>query len=210
MPQNRNSFLRIAGICSILAPLPLVAADIMKVADTMRFERTVVEWISFAFFIPAIFGLTYLVAAQGSRFVFVGGTIASLGAMAGSSMQVFARVRVILEDNGVGQVIQGLRASKKLIFATQTPGILFPLGLLLLAVALYRCRVVSRPIVFCLAAGAFFFPINHISSLMLGRVGADILLLIAFGAFGNRMLQQEPTDSGERYSVPEQALHANS
>ena len=189
MSHIQDSFMRCAGVCSVLAPLPLLAADIMKMTGSLGFERTIIEWVSFVLFIPAIFALSYLPAAQGSRLAFVGGAIAYLGAIAGSNIQVLFRVWVILNESGSSQIVSELlRANRRLTIPTLSIGIFFPLGLFILAVALYERRVVNPLIALLLAGGAILFPIAHIPGMRFGRVIGDVLLIAAFGAIGSNFL----------------------
>jgi len=127
MTDTTRMFIRIAGICSIIAPLVMLAADLLQIGG-LRFEFTIVSWLTFVFFVPAIFGLTYLIAGYGSRLALLGGASAFFGAMAGASMQVLFRVWAVLAAKDSPQTIELLRGSGKLIATTQMIGIFFPLG----------------------------------------------------------------------------------
>lgn len=188
MNNIKHSLLRIAGVCSILAPLLLLVADIMQIVGGPGFEGTVVMWVSFVLFVPAIFGLSYLAIAEGSRLAFAGGASAYFGAMAGASMQVMFRVRAVLVEAGSTQAVELMRGSRKLFVTTQMIGIFFPLGLLILAFSLYRSGVVSPLIALSLAAGAILFPMGRIAGLLIGLIGGDLMLIIAFGVIGSRLL----------------------
>ena len=185
MSNIRDPFMRTAGVCSILAPLPLLAADIMKITASLGLERTIVEWISFVLFVPAIFGLSHLAVAEGSRLAFVGGAIAYFGAIAGANIQVLFRVWVSLNETGSGQIVSELlRANRSLTIPTISIGLFFPLGLFILAVALYDRRVVNPLIALLLAGGAILFASTQIPGMRFGRLIGDVLLIAAFGAVG--------------------------
>jgi hypothetical protein len=119
-------------------------------------------WLAFVFFVPAILGLTYLIATYGSRLALLGGALTYFGVMAGAGMQVLFRVWAILEEKGSPQTIELLQGSTKLIALTQMIGISFPIGLLILAVCLLWNRVVSPFVVLVFAAGAILFPVGRI------------------------------------------------
>jgi len=97
MMNTTRTFIRTAGICSIIAPLLMLAADSLAIGG-LRFEFTIVLWLAFVFFVPAILGLTYLTANYGSRLALLGGASAYFGAMAGASMQVLFRVWAVLDE----------------------------------------------------------------------------------------------------------------
>ena len=186
MTNTRQPFIRIAGVCSIIAPLVMFAADLLQIGNLM-FEFTLVLWLAFVFFVPAVFGLTYLAAGRGSSLAILGGACAFFGAMAGASMQVLFRVYAVLSETGSTQAIGQLQTTFKLIATTQMIGLFFPLGLLILAFCLLRNRVVKPLTVFTLAAGTILFPVGRIFGLPAVSVGSDILLIIAFGLIGWRL-----------------------
>lgn len=174
----------------------------MLLIGNLRFEWTIALWVSFVLFVPAIFGLTYLAAGQGSRLALVGGASAFFGCMAGASMQVLFRVWAVLNELGSPQTVELLRASRKLIASTQMIGIFFPIGLLILAASLYRRHITSPIAPLSLAIGAILFPMGRIAGLLVGLVGGDLFLLIAFGMIGSRLLSAG-TDELERANMSE-------
>ncbi|HEX8707819.1 MAG TPA: hypothetical protein VF723_06115 [Pyrinomonadaceae bacterium] len=186
-----NPFIRIAGICAMLAPLVLIIGDAMLLTGELRFEWTIALWVSFVLFAPAIIGLTYLAAANGSRLALLGGASAFVGCLAGASMQVFFRVWAVLYEAGSPQTIELLRSSKKLVASTQMIGIFFPLGLLILAACLYRRHLLSPIAPLSLAGAAILFPLGRIAGLLVGVVGGDLLLLVSFFLIGRRLLSAQ-------------------
>ena len=186
MAKTGELFIRIAGVCSIIAPLLMLAADLLQIAG-FRFEFTIVLWLAFAFFVPAIFGLTYSTASLGSRLAIFGGASAFFGAMAGAAMQVLFRVWAVLDEKNSPQTIALLQGSGKLIATTQMIGIFFPIGLLILAICLYRTRVVNPLAALSLTAGAILFPVGRIGGFWQAFISSDILLLIAFVIIGWRL-----------------------
>jgi hypothetical protein len=168
----------------------MLAADLLQLGG-LRFEFTLVLWLAFVFFVPAILGLTYLITKHGSRLALYGGAAAFFGAMAGASMQVLFRVWAILEEKNSPQIIELLKGSGKLIATTQMIGIFFPIGLLTLAACLYRNRMVSPLVALVFAAGAILFPVGRIAGFWWAFIGSDILLLAAFILIGRRLLSTD-------------------
>ena len=181
---------RAAGFCSVLAPLPLLAGDIMLITGGLGFGWTIALWVSFVLFVPAIFGTTYLAVSRGSRLALVGGASAYFGAMAGASMQVLFRVWAVLTEAGSPQAVETLRGSMKLVATTQMIGLFFPTGLIILAISLYRARVLGGAVAIALAAGAVLFPLGRVAGLLVGFIGGDLLLITAFGVIGLRLLAE--------------------
>ncbi len=196
MNKANRSFIRIAGVCSILAPLVLFIGDLLLLSAGLRFEWTIALWLSFVLFVPAIFGLTYLTASDGSRLAIVGGASAFFGCMAGASMQVLFRVWAVLNELGSPQTIELLQSSRKLIASTQMIGLFFPVGLLILAACLYRKRIVNPLVPLALAGGAILFPMGRIAGLLVGFIGGDLLLITAFGMIGRRLLSASANEHG--------------
>jgi hypothetical protein len=188
MSNNNHQFIRIAGISAILAPLMLLAGDLLLVVGGRRFEWTVALWLAFVLFVPAIFGLTYFAVANGDRMALAGGASAFFGAIAGASMQILFRVYVVLEEAAATQAVELLRSTFKLIATTQMIGIFFPIGLILLSISLYRSRAVKPILAALLAAGAVLFPIGRIGGFAWAFIGSDILLTAAFGLIGWHIL----------------------
>jgi hypothetical protein len=193
-------FLKIAGVCAILAPLTMLAADLLNVGG-LKFEFTLVLWLAFVFFVPAIFGITYLAASRGSRLAIFGGASAFFGAMAGASMQVLFRVYAVLEEKNAASAIELLQNTFKLIATTQMIGLTYPLGLIILAFCLFQKRAVAPIVAILLAAGALMFPLGRIGGFWWAVLGSDILLLAAFGLIGRRMISTAG-DSLEIENIP--------
>lgn len=190
MTNTTRTFIRIAGVCSIIAPLLMLFADLLQIGG-FRFEFTIVLWLAFVFFVPAILGITYYIASYGSRLAVLGGVLAYFGAMAGASMQVLFRVWAVLEEKNSSQTIELLQESIKLTVTTRTIGLPFPIGLLILAACLHRFRIVTPVVALVFAAGAILFPVGRIAEFWWAFIGSDILLIAGFGLVGLRLFSAE-------------------
>ncbi|MDQ4120174.1 MAG: hypothetical protein M3209_01745 [Acidobacteriota bacterium] len=163
MNNMKNPFIQISGVCSLLAPLVLIVADLLLIVGEMMFEWTIGLWLAFVLFVPAILGLSVVLFNAGSRrLALIGGASAFFGAMAGAGMQVLFRVYAVLSEHGAEQAIELLRGTFKLIASTQMIGLFFPIGLILLAVGIYQSRIFNPTISFLPIAGAIFFPVGRI------------------------------------------------
>lgn len=184
MNNINHPFIRIAAVCAILAPLTLLTGDLVLILGGRRFEWTIILWLSFVLFVPAIFGLTYVAFSRGNKLAMVGGASAFFGAMAGASMQVLFRVYAVLDEAGSGQAAELLQKTMKLIATTQMIGIFFPIGLILLSVSLYGNRIFNRLTPLLLTIGAILFPIGRIGGFAVAVIGSGMFLVAAFGFIG--------------------------
>ncbi len=118
-----------------------------------------------------------------------------VGAIAGASMQVFFRTIIILDNENFSDASAALSNNPSLAFTTMVPGILFPLGLILLCIALFIAR--KQPVwkIILLLLGAIGFPVGHALGYMISLVAGDVLLLSAWIAFYSEI----PKDSGSNY-----------
>ena len=164
----------------------MLGADLLQIGG-LRFEFSLALWLAFVFFVPAIIGLTYLIASHGSRLALLGGASAFFGAMAGASMQVLFRVYAVLDEKNSPEAIELLQKTLKLIATTQMIGIFFPLGLLILAFCLYRKQVVNPLLSLVFIFAAILFPVGRIAGFWWAFIGSDILFIAAFGILGWRM-----------------------
>lgn len=190
--------LRFAGVCAICAPLFLALGDMLRDEHGMTFNATLALWISFVFFVPAIWGLTYLAARRGgTTLASIGGVLAFFGAMAGATMQAMFRVWAVLWESGSPQVVEQLRNTFKLVLTTQMIGIAYPVGLLVLVVGLLRSRSAPPAIAASLALGALCFPVARIAGLSAAFILGDLFMCIAFIAIGLRLLAPPQSEQAE-------------
>lgn len=192
MNNMKHPFIQISGVCSILAPLVLIVADLLMIAFNLMFEWTIVLWLAFVLFVPAILGLSVVLFNGGSRkLALLGGASAFFGAMAGASMQVLFRVYAVLGERGAEQAAELLRGTFKLIATTQMIGLFFPIGLILLAVGIYPSRIFNPAISFLLIAGAVLFPVGRIGGFAAAVLASGVFLLAAFGLIGWHILTKD-------------------
>jgi hypothetical protein len=183
-----------AALSLIAAPALLTIADAMQTTDRFPFAFTVVLWAAFVCFVPAIFALADM-ARRGAPALATAGLAAALvGTMAGAAMQVLFRTRAVLESAAIDPAARdaalgAIKGSAPLALSTLVPGIFFPIGLLILAVALYRARAVPMWSAALLGLGAVLFPVGHAVGLAPALVGGDLVLLAALAPIGASLLR---------------------
>ncbi len=182
----------IAGFCLIAAPTLLLAADVMQVIGGFDFEWTIVMWISFVLFVPAILGAVHLLRNRADYLGLLGGAFCVIGALAGAGMMTIFRLNAVLTAGGAGDLApvieSAFKARPALPMSIFMPGALFPLGFIVLAVGLYRARVSSVWLALLLAFGGVLFPIGHAVGVTAALLGGDVVLLIALGWLGWQVL----------------------
>ncbi|HUP20245.1 MAG TPA: hypothetical protein VM778_09870 [Gemmatimonadota bacterium] len=181
---------RIAGACLIFAPLVMLVADVMLVAfgeEAGFWPWSFGLWLSFYLFIFAVLAIARLLSRGADRLGIVGGALAIAGLLMGATMQGMFRTFVSMEAREIDEAT--MRAvHEPLIATTQVPGILLPIGLLVLATALWKTRVMPRPMVLLFALGTLLFPVGRIILGPSVSVVSDLLLLVALGDLGRRVL----------------------
>ncbi len=173
----------------IAAPVLLLAADVSQLAAPTSVAWTLGLWGSFVLFVPIIVSLTGIARAVLPRAALVAGAAALVGAIAGATMQGYFRVLLSLDKVGLApdvadSVQRALAGNPMLRVTLLVPGILFPIGLLLLSITLWRGRLYPRGRATLLGLGATLFPVGHAAGWAPALIGGDLLLLGALAMIG--------------------------
>lgn len=174
--QRRLSVALLIG-----SPVLLLLGDVLQVVGGFDFEWTLALWGCFLLLIPALLWLPRLLGREDHGGIVTGSLLAYVGALFGATMQAMFRTGFVLRDFGHEDAIADIASHLPLRATTQFPGILFPLGLLVLSVALFRSRAVPRPLALLLALGAILFPIGHAVRITFALIAGDVVLVAAFG-----------------------------
>jgi hypothetical protein len=177
------SIERTAGACAIAAPVLLLAADVMQLMPAFAFEWTLVMWLAFATFIPAVLAIGLMAEKVSPTLGWLGLLLSFIGAVAGASMQIYFRVAAVMEAGGEQTALQAMQPPSPLFISIVPLGLFFPVGLVLTAIALAR-EPARRLDAGLLAAGAIAFPIGHAIGIAPASLGADLILLAAFARLG--------------------------
>jgi hypothetical protein len=180
------SLARPAAFCLVAAPLLLAVADVLQVMDPGTIPWTVILWAAFVVFVPAIFTVAALLRERAPRWALLGGAAATTGAVAGAGIAVLSRVRALLASPAVDPAVglparEAIEGSSLIALTTLVPGILFPLGTMLLAAGLGWTRRVPRGAAALLGLGGLLFPVGHAVGVPWALVGGDLVLLAAYG-----------------------------
>lgn len=178
---------RVGAVSAVVGPLCLLAADVLQVLDSSSIGYTLAFSVGFAFTAAAVIGVTFLASARTPKLALVGGVLAFVGCIAGASMQVAFRTFIWLADAGFTPAREHLMRSPALTFTTLAPGIAFPIGLIVLAAALFRCGSIPRWTSLVLLIGAVCFPIGHAANIVPFLVLSTTLIAAAFAVLAPRI-----------------------
>lgn len=195
MSQSPATNLRkkLAGISLIAAPVMLLLADLTNFISGLHYPRYLIAKTAFAVFIAATLGLVHLLRERADRMGLIGGGLTIVGCISGATIVTFG----LLEQTAIAvrldaATLQSIeRATEQIWMAVvmfPLPGLFFPIGLLVLSVGLYRTKLVARLIAVVLALGAVLFPIGRIPGILPFELASDILLVVALGLIGWRIL----------------------
>jgi hypothetical protein len=197
MQNQTPQLLKISGLCAIFAPLLLLGSDLYLLATGRMFEWSIGLWLAFVLFVPAVIGLTYHLVSNGSRLALAGGILAFFGAMAGASMQAMFRTHAVLLEQGAVDVVEQLRGTIKLVASTQMIGITWPIGLILVSIAIVLLDRTRWLTALLLTAGAIAFPIGRIAGSQAAVILSGAFFIPAFGMVGLELLRRANSFRGE-------------
>ncbi len=176
---------RVAGVSLIAGPALLLTSSVVRFVFERVFEWYLTMKLSFFFIALAALGLVHLLRGRADGSGHVGGALALAGCISGASIVTAAYV---LEPMQGAVADEKLRELYLTIVNSQLPGLFFPIGLLILAVALLRKRVVPVWAGLLFALGAALFPVGRIPGLVWAIFACDVLLTASLGYVGTRVL----------------------
>ena len=210
MLSNATKFRRtVAGLCLILAPLFLLISNLLQTRSPVSTldlldaiaENAVANEVSFGFalygftlMIPAAVGIVHLLRHRSVALGHIGGTLLIAGMV---SFAFIADTESILYIAGADPNLDrdallaindriGISVVYNLINLTEVFGYVF--GTILLAIGLFRARVVPRLYPILLIAGIILR--TTLASFYAGVIFSDTLYSIAFAAIGIFVLRQ--------------------
>ena len=204
----------VAGACMVVAPLLLLVAAVIHpegktdegaqlavIADNLDawYAAHLIALVSIALAVPAVLGLMHMLRERQVAFGHVGGAFALIGLLA------FVGVVAIEGFVGWQMAAAGDRGEMTALFERlyDTAGVVIPffvvsfafaVGMLCLAVGLYRARVVQSWMAVFLVVGAVCVAIaGPVAATWLTIVGAAFLF-VGFGSIGRMVLTESDED----------------
>jgi hypothetical protein len=181
-----SSFTRnLSALCLMAAPLCLLISSSMGISsESMTYPKYVFGKAGIALFVFAIFALVQMLRPQMEKLAIIGGGMAIIGAISGTTLISF--LYYYNQSQGIGFDAAALQQSNNLlkqVYMTMVfvplPGLFFPIGLVMLSVGLFIKKVIPRSAAVILAVGAITFPMGRIPQNGTIFIITDALFLIS-------------------------------
>lgn len=177
-------------IAFILGPSLFFAADVLVILSdqTYVFASGFLQWLGLLCFLAALFGLSNF-ATKGSKLAMAGIISGCIGLMAASCITALYRVEVVLRSNFNGQAFEPIEEA--LLQSSIIPTIfpfspLFPLGLILIVIAIGRSNTIPIWLLAAIGLGALLFLVGRLSNIVAVQIISDVFLLIGLGGMALR------------------------
>jgi hypothetical protein len=133
--------------------------------------------------IGAVFGITQLLRRRADRLGLAGAALTLLGAVVGARIGVLIQLSSLETTLPASrQTMQALLESAPQVWVSIIPiGLMYPLGLMTLGVALLIARPVSRWAGAALLIGGFFFPLGRAVGIVPAVYASDAIMAVAYG-----------------------------
>ena len=191
-PASRRRTIVALGM--ILAPILMLTGDLHRIlgGDAEMFRFSLYLQLSMPLFLLAVLGIVAELRPVADRAGLTGGLLAGFGIFVGTAMQGYFRTAyaaIAAVDGAGAQAVEEAVTTPLFRATTVFPGIAFPIGLLILAVALLATWRVPLLLGLLVAAGAVLFPVGRIGSLPPAIVASGICLVLGLGWLGVRTLR---------------------
>ena len=186
---------RAAGVSLVAAPALLLVSTVYRFGFGRVFEWYATMKLSFFFFAVAAIALVHLLRGRADGSGLVGGALTLAGCLSGASLTTAVLILMTIQGAGLDaaalQKIEsalGQFGGYQAVVLCPLPGPFFPLGLLILAVALWRKRVMPAWAALVMALGAVLFPTGRAVGVVWATWACDVLLAVGMGYMGWRVL----------------------
>jgi hypothetical protein len=198
-PDSRRRTLFALGM--IFAPILMLIGDLHRIlgGDAEIFRFSVYLQLALALFLLAVLGLVAELRPVADRAGLTGGVIAGFGLFVGTAMQGYFRTAyaaVAAVDQAGAQAVEEALTTPLFTAVTFYPGLSFPIGMLVLSLALLATRRVPALLGVLVAAGAVLFPVGRIGNLEWAVLASGVCFLAGLGWLAVRTLRG-PAAAGE-------------
>lgn len=206
----------VAGACMVLAPFVLLVATVVhpdvktdEAAQLAVIASNLDAWLAahllalaaIALSVPAVLGLMHMLREREVSLGHMGGGLAMLG--------LLAYVGVVAVEGLVGwamgeagdrgamvALLTSINESAAIVIPFFILSLTFAVGMICLAVGLYRARAVQSWMAICLGVGAVLLAISGPAAATWLGIVAAAFLLVGFGSIG-RMVYRESDEAWE-------------
>ena len=213
-PTAEITLPRVGGAALLAAPLLLLLGNLLRfgiaTSDNAEllaeigesrgrfYAGTVLLLLGVAVLVAAVLRMVTLARPRAEWWALGGGALAIFGLLAGSNILTVDIVRWLMTDSASDAAVTVTLAdladdSAGYTIAVLVPGLAFPIGLLVLAVALWRSQITPRWAPIVVAVGAVLFPIGRIPAIDPLLLITDLVLLVGLGALAVDTLRETIT-----------------
>ncbi len=164
------------------------------VSQTGIAARGIIAVVFMLLMVAGVFGITQILRARADWLGLLGGAAVLIGQIAGVRIGVLLQLIALSESgvtgipsNLIGLLVQSAPAVWSSIFQV---GIFFPLGLIMLGIALIWARPVSWLFGLLLIIGGVMFPIGRALGMDWAVIACNIILAAAFSLIGWQILSR--------------------
>ncbi|MCB0663655.1 MAG: hypothetical protein KDC24_12995 [Saprospiraceae bacterium] len=165
-----------------LAPALMLVSDLITLfqIESAFWVASISFWFTFYLFIYVIIAMVQM--AGNTTFATISGLLAIFGSLIGITIIGSARFAWGMELTGVTEeVLNEVHMHPWIFFTSRFPGILFPIGLILLSFGLKRKGIINNGILIGLLISIILFPMGRIPKIIEFNVVGDILMIVFFG-----------------------------
>ena len=209
LSDAHHSRKMVAGACMVVAPVFLLVATVIHPASDMD-EATQVATIAdnldawylahllallaIVLMVPALLGLMHMLRERQVTLGHVGGGLAMLGLLAFVGIVAMELVTWQLVGDGetaaAVSLLTGLSESAGILIPFALTSFGFAIGMALLAVGLYRARVVQSWMAVCVGAGSILFGFGVATAMNWLAIVAAAFLVVGLGSIGRVVLRE--------------------
>ncbi len=174
------------------APLLMLIADVKSVIFEYPqnfWFGSILLWLSFYAFIGLVHGLYHI--SNCTKLALVGAMIAIFGILVGETIMGLDRVAWAMNEVGLADEI-GKTVHHPLVSNTSRKiGLLFPIGLIILAFSTYKAKAINIISLILLIIGILLFPLGRIILGPSANVPGDIIMLFIYGKLGLDLIKNK-------------------
>lgn len=183
----------LAAASVAVAPIMLLAGDLIGFAPDLYYAHYALAKAALAMFVFAIFALVELLRRDADKLGLIGGGMAIIGAISGTTLFSFGYFynevsRSGLDASTAQSVEQIFRQVYGVMVFVPLPGLFFPIGLIILSIGLFWTKVVPHWTAIALGLGALLFPVGRIPGILTVSVISDIFLTLSMCFIGWQIL----------------------
>jgi len=170
---------KIVGLSFVGAPLLMLISDSLSwlLPGKFGWGSSIIFWFSFCAYIPVIIGMVSL--SHNTNTASIAAVLATIGSLIGITIVGMGRTALSMKMHQINrELISSVLTEPILFFTSRMPGILFPIGLIMLTATMKKAGALSNINTILLIIGIVLFPVGRIGQEIVFNVIGDALMLI--------------------------------